>query len=126
MHFSFHFQFYQNKHSCSCVSFCANAESSFRSHALKILSNLSKSNGNTILNDSDVITTACSLITNSQLIKPLSESEERHCVNIICFLAFDACNRAKIRKSGAFRHLLEIAKNTQSDSMLTTVNKLTF
>lgn len=104
------------------MSFCATASSPFRSQALKILSNLSKSNGNNILNEPDVITTACNLITSSELAKPLSESEERHCVNIVCFLAFDACNRAKIRKSGAFKRLLEIARDTQSDSLLTTVN----
>lgn len=74
-----------------------------------------------MLNEADAVTTACSLITTTDLAKPLTESEERHCVCVICFLADDACNRAKIRKSGAFKHLLELAKNTTSDSLLTMV-----
>lgn len=117
----FRFQFYQNKDSSSCITFCANAESPYRAHALKILSNLSKSSGKNILNEADAVTTACHLITAQTLTTPLNESEERHCVCVICFLADDACNRAKIRKSGAFKRLLELAKNTTSDSLLSMV-----
>lgn len=115
-------QFYQNKDSSSCITFCANADSPYRSQALKILSNLSKSSGKNILNEADAVTTACYLITAQELTTQLNESEERHCVCVICFLADDACNRAKIRKSGAFKRLLELAKNTTSDSLLTMVS----
>lgn len=43
--------------------------------------------------------------------KPLSESELQNCLSIICMLSGDACNRAKIRRSGALQQLLERAKN---------------
>lgn len=52
---------------------------------------------------------------------PLSESEERHCISIICFLAGDSCNRAKIRISGAFKRIIEVAKNTKCDDTLSMV-----
>lgn len=67
------------------------------------------------------MTTACHLITAQELPSPLSEAEERHCVCVICFLTDDACNRAKIRTSGAFKRLLELAKNTTSGSLLSMV-----
>lgn len=51
----------------------------------------------------------------------LTEAEERYCVNIICFLSGDACNRAKIRTSGALRRLMLIVKNTKCDTILSTV-----
>lgn len=52
---------------------------------------------------------------------PLSEVEERHCISIICLLAGDACNRAKIRISGAFTRIMDIAKHTKCDTVLTTI-----
>lgn len=56
------------------------------------------------------------------LLEPaLTEAEERHCISIICFLATDACNRAKIRMSGAFSRIMEIAKNTKCDVVLTMI-----
>lgn len=67
------------------------------------------------------MTTVCNLITAVDLNKALSSSEERHCICVICFLADDSCNRAKVRTSGAFKHLLQVAKNTDSDSLLTMV-----
>lgn len=82
-----------------------------------------KSNGKNVLNEADAVTTACALITATDLRKPITEAEEQHCVCIICFLADDACNRAKIRRSGAFKRLLELAKNTTSDSLLTRVKQ---
>lgn len=51
----------------------------------------------------------------------LSESEERHCISIICLLAGDSCNRAKIRMSGAFKRIIEVAKNTNCDDTLAMV-----
>lgn len=111
----------RKKDSSSCIAFCANADSSYRAHALKILSNLSQPDGQNVLNEADAVTTACHLITSQELSTPLSEAEEKDCVRVICFLADDACNRAKIRKSGAFKRLLELAKNTTNDSLLKMV-----
>lgn len=54
-------------------------------------------------------------------VPPLSEAEEKHCISIICFLAGDACNRAKIRMSGAFTRIVEIAKNTKCNMVLTMI-----
>lgn len=65
--------------------------------------------------------TICNLIMTTTLEKPLSVAEERYCICVICYLADDACNRAKVRKSGAFKYLLQVAKNTTSDSLLSTV-----
>lgn len=57
-----------------------------------------------------------------KLLDPrLTDAEERYCVNIICFLSGDACNRAKIRTSGALRRLMLIVKNTKCDTVLSTV-----
>lgn len=122
--FKFQTQFYKNKHSTSCIITFTKDNSPFRAQSLKIVSKISKSNGKNVLCscEADVVTTACDLITATELTKPLSESEERHCVCIICFLADDACNRAKIRQSGAFKRILELAKNTTSDSLLSMVN----
>ena len=57
---------------------------------------------------------------------PLNEAEERHCISVICFLAGDACNRAKIRISGVFTKIIEIAKCTKCDTILTMVSILIF
>lgn len=76
------------------------------------------------MNDADAMTVACRLITATELSKPLSESEERHCICVICFLADDACNRAKVRKTGALKRLLQYAKNTKSDALFTMVGGL--
>lgn len=56
---------------------------------------------------------------------PLSENELRHCINIICMLAGDACNRAKIRMSGALKKLIERAKITDLCPEITMVRKKT-
>lgn len=82
---------------------------------------MAKSSAQQILNEADAMTIACNLITATDLDKPLSASEERHCICVICLLAEDACNRAKVRKSGAFKHLLQVAKNTDNDSILIMV-----
>lgn len=105
----------------SCITFFARGDSPYRTHSLKILSNLAKSSGQKILNEADAMTTVCNLVTATDLTKALSTSEERHCICVMCFLADDSCNRAKVRKSGAFKHLLQVAKNTDSDSLLKMV-----
>lgn len=109
------------QHSGSCITFFARGDSPQRTHSLKILSNLVKSNGQRILIEADAMATVCNLITSTELNKPLSTTEQRYCICVICFLAGDACNRAKVRKSGAFKHLLQIAKNTDNDALLTMV-----
>lgn len=106
----------------SCVTFFARGDGPHRTHSLKILSNLAKSSAQKILNEADAMTTVCNLITSTDLKKPLSTAEERYCICIICYLAGDSCNRAKVRKSGAFKHLLQIAKNTDNDALLTMVS----
>lgn len=116
--------FNNNPQSASCITFIARNESDHRTHAMRVLSNLSRLNDKHILNDADTMTTACDLLTAPNLEKPLTELEERYCINVICSLADDACNRAKIRKSGAFKHLLHLAKTTTNDSLLTKVNAL--
>lgn len=108
-------------YSGSCISFFARGDSPYRTHSLKILSNLAKSSGQKILNEADAMTTVCNLITSNDLNKVLSTTEERYCICVICYLAGDSCNRAKVRKSGAFKHLLQIAKNTDNDALLTMV-----
>lgn len=78
------------------------------------------------------MTTVCDLVTATDLNKALSVAEERYCICVICLLADDSCNRAKVRKSGAFKHLLRVAKNTDNDPLLTMVrefldiNRMTF
>ncbi|XP_037028939.1 uncharacterized protein LOC119069138 [Bradysia coprophila] len=116
------YDFYIEASGCSCIVYFAKADSPFRTLCLKILSNLSKSQNSTdFLRSADAITTACSLITNQNLVPPLSESEERHCISIICLLANDSCNRAKIRMSGAIKRIIEVAKNTKCDDTLSMI-----
>lgn len=116
-----HFQFMHVPHCGSCITFFARGDGPYRTHSLKILSNLAKSSGQKILNEADAMTTVCNLITSTDLNKALSTAEERYCICVICYLAGDSCNRAKVRKSGAFKHLLQIAKNTDNDALLTMV-----
>ena len=63
-------QFYENEQGCSCIVFLAKHDSPFRSQALKILSNLSKSqSSNQFLSRADAVTTACHLMTMDDLGK---------------------------------------------------------
>lgn len=107
----------KNELGLKCVVSFADGKNPLRSYSLKILSNLSKNYMKTItiLSSVSAIRAACELLTSTTLEKPLTSSETRHCINIICLLAGDACNRGKIRRSGSLRHLLFIAKT--SDSM---------
>ncbi|XP_075148673.1 BTB/POZ domain-containing protein Rnb [Haematobia irritans] len=80
-----------------------------RSAALKILSNLSKNHGAFyILSSADAILAACELLVAND---DLSESERRHCIHIISILSTDACNRSKIRRSGALRKFIAMIKD---------------
>lgn len=123
LHFYFCFQFTRIQNSGSCITFFARGDSPYRAHSLRILSNLAKSHGQSILNSADAMTTVCNLITATDLKKALNSSEERYCICVICLLADDSCNRAKVRKSGAFKHLLHVAKNTDNDPLLIMVNE---
>lgn len=116
-------QFAANKDSVSCMICFGSETSPFRAQSLKMLSNFSKTHGRSLLctSDTDAASMACLLITARTLARPLSDTEERHCVSIICQLAYDSCNRAKIRRSGAFKRILELAKNTTSDALLSMV-----
>lgn len=116
-------ELYRNGPGLTCIVFFANGNNPLRAHSLKILSNLSKNYGKTIgiLSSVSAIRAACELLTSTSLEKPLSESETRHCINIICLLAGDACNRAKIRRSGSLRKLLNIAKNSSSMSEISLI-----
>lgn len=116
-------QFYAHRNSISCIVCFAKDGSPFRAQSLKILSSLCKSNGQELLcsSDTDAVSVACQLLTRT-LEQSLTDSEERHCVTIICMLAHDSCNRAKIRTSGAFKRILDLAKNTSSDSLLSMVS----
>lgn len=106
----------------SCVVFFADDKNIFRSFSLKILSNFSKNFAAfEALSSASAILSACELLSSSGLEKPLSESESRHCINIICLLAGDACNRAKIRRSGTLRKLLNIAKTSSSTGEISLI-----
>lgn len=85
-------------------------KSKHRSAALKILSNLSKNHGAFyILSSADAILAACELLVADD---NLTESERRHCIHIISILSTDACNRSKIRRSGALRKFIAMIKGT--------------
>ncbi|XP_061402094.1 uncharacterized protein LOC133337907 [Musca vetustissima] len=87
-------------------------KSKHRSAALKILSNLSKNQGAFyILSSADAILAACEVLVADE---DLSESERRHCIHIISILSTDACNRSKIRRSGALRKFIVMIKDTVS------------
>lgn len=106
----------------SCVVYFAEDKNPFRSFALKILSNFSKNFAAfEALSSASAILSACELLTATSLQTKLSESETRHCINIICLLAGDACNRAKIRRSGTLRKLLSVAKNSKSTSEISLI-----
>lgn len=111
------------EHSCHCIVYLARPDSPLRAVALRILSNLAKSvsASTEYLSKADAITAACRLITHDGLEPPLSETEERHCIAVVCLLASDACNRAKIRISGAFTRIMEIAKRTKCNAVLTSI-----
>ncbi|KAL5285041.1 ARMC5 family protein [Megaselia abdita] len=106
----------------SCVVFFADDKNVCRGFSLKILSNFSKNFAAfEALSSASAILSACELLTSSSLENPLTESEMRHCINIICLLAGDACNRAKIRRSGSLRKLLNIAKTSKSTGEISLI-----
>ncbi|KNC30726.1 hypothetical protein FF38_11660 [Lucilia cuprina] len=97
------------------VYFVTDEKNKHRSVALKILSNLSKNTGAFyILSSADAILAACELLVSSDMEAAPNESESRHCINIISILSTDACNRSKIRRSGALRKLIAMCKESNS------------
>lgn len=47
---------------------------------------------------------------------PLTANEYKYCMNVICLLAGDSCNRAKIRYCGGIRILLRRFRDTENQS----------
>lgn len=117
-----------NKTSCTfapIVFFVTEDRSKHRSAALKILSNLSKNPGAFyILSSADAILAACELLVaeDDTEMRALSESERRHCINIISVLSTDACNRSKIRRSGALRKFITMIKDSTSHAEKSSVS----
>lgn len=111
------------EHGCQCIVSFARPDSPLRGVALRILASLAKGvpAADEHLSRADAITAACRLITHAGLEPALSETEERHCIAVICALASSACNRAKIRISGAFTRIMEIAKQTKCDTVLKSI-----
>ncbi|XP_055847887.1 uncharacterized protein LOC129913306 [Episyrphus balteatus] len=108
--------------SLAAVVFFASEDNPYRATALKILSNFSKSLGAIhALGAADAIVAACELLVCRNMAKPLSASEIRHCINVICMLSGDACNRSKIRRSGAIGKLLDMARTSKSHTEISSI-----
>lgn len=92
-----------------CFAFFVVQDNVFRPITLKFLSNFSKNHtAIPVLGSAYAVISACELLTasNQQKSKPLTETEHRPWLNIICLLSVDACNRSKIRRSGALNELI--------------------
>ncbi|KAH8293458.1 hypothetical protein KR054_000628, partial [Drosophila jambulina] len=88
-----------------------------RASALKILSNFCKDPcAFYMLSTADAIVAACEMLMAVNMVKPLNESECRHCINIISTLSTDACSRSKIRRCGALRKLVAMIRDSNSQS----------
>uniref|UniRef100_A0A1A9WPN1 ARMC5-like ARM-repeats domain-containing protein n=1 Tax=Glossina brevipalpis TaxID=37001 RepID=A0A1A9WPN1_9MUSC len=104
------------------IVYFVSEDNKHRSVALKILSNFSKNPGAFYtLSSADAILAACELLVNNNVEKPLTESETRHCINIVSILSVDACNRSKIRRSGALRKLIAMLRESSSNSEKTSI-----
>lgn len=105
----------------SCLMFLADEMSKFRSMSLKIISNLSSNtfaHGYLGINN-DLVSNVSDLLLNSdQLERPLDANEQKFCINIICLSSENACNRGKLRRSGVFKSLLNIANTTSCEKEL--------
>ncbi|XP_017100035.2 uncharacterized protein Rnb [Drosophila bipectinata] len=92
-------------------------DSDQRAAALKILSNFCKDPcAFYMLSTADAIVAACEMLMAVNMAKPLTESEVRHCINIISTLSTDACSRSKIRRCGALRKLVALIRDSNSQS----------
>lgn len=105
----------------SCLMFLAGETSKYRSMSLKIISNLSSNSlaQEYLAINNDLVVDVSNLLLNSDdLEKPLDLSEIKFCINILCLSSENACNRAKLRRSGVFKNLLEIANTSKCDKEL--------
>ncbi|XP_036323046.1 uncharacterized protein LOC118736971 [Rhagoletis pomonella] len=101
----------------AAITFFITEENPQRGVALKIISNFSKQlDSFHMLSSADAVLAACELLVAENMTRPLTESEKRHCIHIICMLSPDACNRAKIRRSGALRKLIAMVRDSQSNT----------
>ncbi|XP_018804658.1 PREDICTED: uncharacterized protein LOC108978712 isoform X1 [Bactrocera latifrons] len=99
------------------ITFFITEENPQRGMALKIISNFSKQwDAFHMLSSADSVVAACELLVAQNMSRPLTESEKRHCIHIICMLSPDACNRSKIRRSGALRKLIAMVRDSQSNT----------
>ncbi|XP_067618832.1 uncharacterized protein Rnb [Eurosta solidaginis] len=99
------------------ITFFITEENQQRGVALKIISNFSKQfDAFHMLSSADAVVAACELLVLENMTKALTESEKRHCIHIICMLSPDACNRSKIRRSGALRKLIAMVRDSQSNT----------
>ncbi|XP_053947111.1 uncharacterized protein LOC128855902 [Anastrepha ludens] len=99
------------------ITFFITEENPQRGVALKIISNFSKQlDAFHMLSSADAVVAACELLVTENMARPLTESEKRHCIHIICMLSPDACNRAKIRRSGALRKLIAMVRDSHSNT----------
>ncbi|XP_011185999.1 uncharacterized protein Armc5_2 isoform X2 [Zeugodacus cucurbitae] len=99
------------------ITFFITEENPQRGMALKIISNFSKQwDAFHMLSSADSVVAACELLVAQNMTRPLTESEKRHCIHIICMLSPDACNRSKIRRSGALRKLIAMVRDSQSNT----------
>ncbi|XP_035781312.1 uncharacterized protein LOC118460808 [Anopheles albimanus] len=92
-----------------CLVYLCGETSPFRALALKLVSNLA-ANPDAIdrLTACGVIKMAADLI----MYASLDESEKRYCINMMCLLTKEACNRGHIRRSGALQAFMKIAKQS--------------
>lgn len=98
-----------------CLTHLSGENSKHRAMSLNILSNLSTntlSQGYLAVNN-DLISNVANMLLNAEnLDHPLDEREKKYCLNILCFSSENACNRGKLRRSGVFKSLLNIANTT--------------
>ncbi|EAA01020.6 AGAP001615-PA [Anopheles gambiae str. PEST] len=92
-----------------CLVYLCGETSPFRALSLKVVSNLA-ANPDAIdrLTECGVIKMAADLIMYANL----DESEKRYCINMMCLLTKEACNRGHIRRSGALQSFMKIAKQS--------------
>ncbi|XP_050068309.1 uncharacterized protein LOC126556830 [Anopheles maculipalpis] len=92
-----------------CLVYLCGEKSPFRALSLKVVSNLA-ANPDAIdrLTECGVIKMAADLIMYAEL----DDSEKRYCINMMCLLTKEACNRGHIRRSGALQSFMKIAKQS--------------
>lgn len=101
-----------------CLVFLAGETCKYRAMSLQIISRLS-SNAQAqeyLAVNNDLITDVASLLLNADTLeKPLETAERKFCINILCLSSESACSRGKLRRSGVFKSLLDIANTSRSE-----------